>query len=160
MMMTMMMINDALTQCLVVEYPLMRWSTCLPILIHLISYISSPISPLSSIDRTPMSTAGLASEPRRSSLSTQYWSTLLLLPSLSSIPSVAPIWVVTHLMKPVYATASICLASVDLSLHHHDHHHLCETCCCCSCQLNAVLHCLYCTYLFTVRTYVLYTITW
>jgi len=143
-----------------VEYPLMRWRTCL-ILIHpypslSISYISSPIWPLLSIDRTPMSTAGLASEPRRSSLSTLYWSTLLRLPSLSSIPSVEPTWVVTHLMKPVYAIASICLVSVDLSLHHHDHY-LCETCCC-SCQLNAVLHCLYCTYLFTVRTYVLYTI--
>lgn len=121
-------------------------------LIHLITYLSY-LSHL--IHRTPMSTAGLASELRRSSLSTQYWSILLPPLSLSSIPSVAPTWAVTHLMKPVYATVSICLASVDLSLHHHDHHHyddhhLCETycCCCCSCQLNAVLHCLYCSTLY------------
>ena len=155
------MINDALTRCLVLQSNILLWdegrASSLSILIHLIH--SHHLSDLShpSIDRTPMSTAGLALEPRRSSPSTQYWSTLLRLPSLSSIPSVEPTWVVTHLMKPVYAIASICLVSVDLSLHHHDHH-LCETCCCCSYQLNAVLHCLYCTYLFTVRTYVLYTI--
>lgn len=125
---------------------------------YLISYITSPISP-TSVVRTPMSTAGLASEQRRSSPSIQYWSTLLPLPSLSSTPSVAPTWAVTHLMKRAYVTASICLASVDLSLHHHDHHHdhhLCATnccCCCCSCQQNAVLLLLY-----TIRAYSLYVL--